>query len=421
MNMKNSFNKEISLDTKFVRSKFPAFKDKICKKNLFFENAGGSYVPINVINHLNNFLISSKVQPYANFASSKLAGKQMDKAIKLISSLINAKKNEIIIGGSTTQNIYVLANAFKKLLNKNDEIIITNQDHEANIGSWLRLKDLGFKVKIWKMNKKNGELEISELKKLLSKKTKLVCVTHCSNIIGSINDIKKITKLVHSYGAYIFADGVSYAPHGFPDIKKLDVDFYSFSLYKTFGPHLGLLFIKENILKKLPNQNHNFLSGQIPYTLNPGGPNHEELASCIGIAEYFDELYNHHFNNKNLPLNKKIELTNNIISKHEEKIGNILLEYLNNNKNIRLLGHKSIKNKNRAPTFSFIHKKFKSKTIADKLVRSGVGTRNDNFYAWRCLKYLGINTNDGVVRISMVHYNTVNEVKKLINILKKII
>ena len=113
---------------------------------------------------------------------------------------------------------------------------------------------------------------VIDLKLLLSNKTKIVAVTHCSNIVGSINDLKSIAQLVHQYGAFLVGDGVSYAPHGFPDVKDLDVDFYTFSLYKTYGPHLALLYGKEEILKGLPNQNHEFLDGDYPYTINPGGP-----------------------------------------------------------------------------------------------------------------------------------------------------
>ena len=283
--------KNVSLDIDYVRSQFPAFNDPLSSKWSFFENAGGSYVPQNVVDHLNNFMVSTKVQPYASYDMSDIAGKNMDKATHYFAEMINAKENEIIIGSSTTINMYVLSNAMKHIIEPDDEVIVTNQDHEANIGAWRKLKNSGAKVKEWQLNPESGELEIEKLQQLLTSKTKILAVTHCSNIVGSINDIKKITKLAHKFGAYVIADGVSYAPHGFPDVKDLDVDFYAFSLYKTFGPHLALLYGKKEILDKLPNQNHEFLEGNVPYTLNPGGPNHEELASLIGISEYFENLY----------------------------------------------------------------------------------------------------------------------------------
>ena len=412
--------KNISLDIDFVRSQFPAFNDPLCKDWSFFESAGGSYVPQTVIDRLNRFMTSTKVQPYAEFPMSKIAGEQMDEATNLFAKMINANKNEILIGGSTSINLYVLSNALNKFIKPGDEVIVTNQDHEANISPWRRLKESGAIIKEWKFNKNNGELELEEFEKLLSNKTKIVAVTHCSNIVGSINDLKKITELAHNKGAIVVGDGVSYAPHGFPNVKELGVDFYTFSLYKTYGPHLALLYGKEKILKKLPNQNHEFLAGKYPYTINPGGPNHEELVSLIGIYEYFDNLYNYHFEDKDLNHLKKIKKINKLISEYEERIANPLLDYLSKRNNFKLIGKNQIKNKDRAPTISFTVKNKSSKKVSKILVRNNIATRNDNFYAWRCLEALGIDTSDGVVRISMTHYNNKKDVDNLINALELI-
>ena len=407
--------KNIILDIDYVRSQFPAFNDPLSSKWSFFENAGGSYVPQNVVDHLNNFMISTKVQPYASYEMSDVAGKNMDKATRYFAEMINADENEIIIGSSTTMNMYVLSNAIKHILKPDDEVIVTNQDHEANIGAWRKLKNMGAVIKEWQLNQVTGELEIETLKKLLSSKTKILAVTHCSNIVGSINDMKLITKLAHEHDVYVICDGVSYAPHGFPDVKDLDVDFYAFSLYKTYGPHLGLLYGKKEILNKLPNQNHEFLEGNVPYTLNPGGPNHEELSSLIGISEYFDNLYTHHFNQSDIPRLQKIKKVNELIADHEEKIANKFLEFVISEKKIKLIGKSKIKNRNRAPTISFTVNGKTSLEISNLLIKQGIALRNDNFYAWRCLKALGIDTNDGVVRSSMVHYNNSEDVDKLIN------
>ncbi|MDA9742497.1 aminotransferase class V-fold PLP-dependent enzyme [Pelagibacteraceae bacterium] len=410
----------IKLDIDYVRSQFPAFKDPLSKDWSFFENAGGSYVPKNVIDKLTEFMTSTKVQPYAEYPMSKIAGENMDKATNLFAKMINAKSNEILIGGSTSINLYVLSNALKHIINPGDEVIVTNQDHEANISPWRRLKDYGANIVEWKFNADDHELKISDLEKLINSKTKILAVTHCSNIVGSVNNLKDISDLAHKNNTIVIGDGVSYAPHGFPNVKELNVDFYTFSLYKTYGPHLALLYGKEEILKKLPNQNHEFLKGQYPYTINPGGPNHEELVSLIGIYEYFENLYNHHFDNKNLNTLDKIDKINNLITLHEENIANPILEYLFERKDLNLIGKNKIENKDRAPTISFYSDKKTSKEISNTLHKFKIATRNDNFYAWRCLEHLGINTDDGVVRLSMTHYNNYSDTENVLKALEKV-
>ena len=161
----------IKLDIDYVRSQFPAFNDSLAKDWSFFENAGGSYVPRNVIDKLTKFMTSTKVQPYAEYPMSKIAGNNMDKATKYFSQMINAQENEILVGGSTSINLYVLSNALKFIIKPGDEIIVTNQDHEANISPWRRLSDRGAKIIEWKFDKNSHELEISELKKLIKLKT----------------------------------------------------------------------------------------------------------------------------------------------------------------------------------------------------------------------------------------------------------
>jgi len=410
----------IKLDIDYVRSQFPAFQDPLSRNWSFFENAGGSYVPKNVIERLSEFMTSTKVQPYAEYDMSRIAGENMDKATELFAKMINAKSNEILIGGSTSINLYVLSNALKKYISKGDEVIVTNQDHEANISPWRRLHESGAKIVEWKFNLESHELEISELKKLINSKTKIIAVTHCSNIVGSVNNLKAICELAHKNNIIVIGDGVSYAPHGFPDVKELGVDFYTFSLYKTYGPHLALLYGKEEILQDLPNQNHEFLNGQYPYTINPGGPNHEELVSLIGIFEYFENLYNHHFKNNSLKILERIKKINSLISDHEELIANPVLNYISKRKDLKLIGKNKINNKNRAPTISFTSNKKSSKAVSQLLVKEKIATRNDNFYAWRCLKHLGIDTDDGVVRLSMTHYNNYKDTENLLNALEKI-
>ena len=406
------------LDIEFVRNKFPVFQNSKTKDLAFFENAGGTYVPDTVINKLNKFMTETKVQPYGDFNSSIEAGDEMDNSVNKIAELLNIEKDEFIIGPSTTMNMFLLSRGIKHWLNKGDEIIVTNQDHEANIGAWRKLSDEEITIKEWSLNKDSAELEIEDLKLLINDKTKIICVCHTSNIVASINNLSEIVDLAHKNNIKVVGDGVAYMAHDIADLKGIGLDFYGFSLYKTFGPHLALLYGKKELLEETKNLNHEFLSKEIPLTLNPGGPNHEELACLSGLTDYYEDLYNHHFSDPKLNLYEKGKEIFKLVYSHEEQLMEKLLAFLKSKNSVKLIGKSTHLRNERMPTVSFTVKNKSSLSIAQEAGKNGIGIRNGDFYAWRCLKGLGIDTNDGVIRISMVHYNSIEEVEKLINFLE---
>ena len=220
------------LDIEYIRSQFPAFAHPETGQWAFFENAGGSYAAAPVIDKLHHFMTATKMQPYGASAPSREAGEAMDLSQEKLAAAINAETDEVMFGPSTSINTYVISHAMSSILQAGDEVIVTNQDHEANIGAWWRMGegDSGIVVREWQADSESGLLDISGLTRLLNERTKLVCVTHCSNIVGAINDIPKIAGLVHAAGAWLAVDGVSFAPHLFPNVKALDVDLYFFSL-----------------------------------------------------------------------------------------------------------------------------------------------------------------------------------------------
>ena len=409
------------LDIDFVREQFPVFQNPKTSNFAFFENAGGTYVPKQVIEKLNDFMTTKKVQPYGDFGPSIEAGNEMDNSISKIAELLNINNDEFMIGPSTTMNMFLLSNAVRSWLNDGDEIIVTNQDHEANIGAWRKLSEHGIKINEWKFNPDSAELELDELKNLITEKTKFICVCHTSNVVASINNLKDIITLAHQNNIKVVGDGVAYMAHDIADLKDLDVDFYGFSLYKTYGPHLALLYGKRDLLLETKNLNHEFLEGSVPYTLNPGGPNHEELGCLSGITDYYETLYDHHFGENNLDLHRKGKKVFELVSKHEEVLMKELIEFLKTKKNIRMIGKQTHARCDRMPTVSFTVKDKSSLHVAQEAGRNNIGIRNGEFYAWRCLQGLGIEPNDGVVRVSMVHYNSIEEVRKLIGFLDKTI
>jgi len=248
----------MKLDIDFVRAQFPAFDEPSLQGQAFFENAGGSYTCRPVIDRLTRFYTQRKVQPYAPYAASQLGGAEMDEARVRMAAILGVATDELSFGPSTTQNTYVLAQAFGQMLQPGEAIIVTNQDHEANTGPWRRLADRGIDVREWKIDPATGHLDVDALEDLLDESVRLVCFPHCSNVVGEINPVVEITAMAHAAGAFVCVDGVIYAPHGLPDVGLMGPDIYLFSAYKTYGPHQGIMVINPALSDLLPNQAHVF-------------------------------------------------------------------------------------------------------------------------------------------------------------------
>ena len=219
----------MQLDLDFIRSQFPAFSEPALAGQSFLENAGGSFTCRQVVDRLFRFYNERKVQPYGPYEASRLGGEEMDEARTRLSAMMGVHEDELSFGPSTTQNVYVLAKAFGEWMNEGDAIIVTNQDHEANSGAWRHLADRGIEVREWQINPETGRLDPSDLMNLLDDQVRLVCFPHCSNVVGEINPVVEITALAHGAGAFVCVDGVSYAPHGIPNVGDMGPDIYMFS------------------------------------------------------------------------------------------------------------------------------------------------------------------------------------------------
>ena len=406
------------IDIKFVRKQFPALQ----RDFIFMDNAGGSQVLGNVIERISGYLTHHNVQLGASYAVSEEAGKKLKFATSRIAELVNASRDEeVVIGPSTTMLLRILSLTISKNWQKGDEVIVTDTDHEANVSPWMDLREKGIEVKIWKVNKESLELEIADLQKLMTPRTKLVALTHASNLLGTINPIKQIAKEVHKAGALICVDGVAYAPHRKVDVQELDVDFYTFSWYKTYGPHLAVMYGKYDELLKLESLNHYFIGKEnIPYKLQPGNFNFELTYSILGIIEYYSDLCKHHFRESKSDFQEQITKSFNLIAEHEESLSKILLDFLNGIPEIRIIGSPLADASVRVPTISFVHSEMKSNEIVEKVDKHRIGIRFGDFYAKKLVESLGLEDKNGVVRVSLVHYNTKEEVQKLVNVFKDI-
>ena len=401
----------MNLDLEFVRSQFPAFREPSLAGFAHFENAGGSYAAGQTIQWLDRYYRQTKVQPYYVFAASAKAGEHMDAAKERMAAWLNVGRDEMHFGPSTSQNTFVLAQAIRRRLKPGDEVIVTNQDHEANSGAYSRLADDGFTVREWKVNPKTAELERRDLEALLGPRTKLVAFTHCSNVVGSIHPVRELVDLAHGAGAWVFVDGVAFAPHGMPDLHALGVDAYYFSLYKVYGPHLGAMFLRREVNEALPNQGHFFNDGKPGARFTPAGPDHAQIAAVNGVMDYMDAVADHH-GAKDKPVTARAGTVRELFRGHETALLQPLLDFLAKHPKVRLIGR--TRATERAPTVSFTVTGKSSADVAARLAEAKLGVGVGNFYAYRLIKSLGIDTEDGAVRVSFVHYTSKEEVDRLL-------
>jgi selenocysteine lyase/cysteine desulfurase len=303
-------------------------------------------------------------------------------------------------------------------LQPGDEVVVTNQDHEANIGAWRRLEESGMVVREWQIDPQTAELNTAGLQKVLSDRTRLVAFTHCSNLVGSINPVREWVDLIHAAGARAMVDGVSFAPHALSDMQELGADAYFYSLYKVYGPHLGVMYLRSDLNKALPNQGHYFNRDKPTYRFTPAGPDHAQTAAVNGVIDYMESVYSHHFDVAAKP-SEQAKAVNKLFRDHEVLLLQPLLDYLDQHPRTRLIGRK--KAEQRASTVAFTAEGKSSAEIATRLSERGFGVGVGDFYARRLVEALGIDPADGAVRLSFVHYTLEEEVQRLIAALEEIL
>lgn len=400
-----------ALDIEFVRRHFPAFDEPSLRGQAHFENAGGSFPCRFVIWRLHRFYRERRVQPFGNFATSRLAGAEMEEARERLARMLGVDADEVHFGPSTTANTYTLANAFRRMLAPGDAIVVTDQDHEANSGPFRRLAEDGFELREWRMDPETGHLDPATLAPLLDDKVRLVCFPHASNVVGEINPVARILAMVRAAGAISCVDGVSYAPHGLPDLGRMGADIYLFSAYKTYGPHQGVMVVARSVLDRLPNEGHRFNSGRPTSRLTPAGPDHAQVAACAGMADYIDALYSGHLK-AGRDARARTQVVHDMMRRREIQLVRPLLDYLSTRRDLRLIGPKLAEA--RTPTLAIAHPTRTGAELAARLARDGIMAGGGSFYADRTLESLGIDPAHGVLRLSLVHYTTTDEVDRAI-------
>ena len=379
------------LDLDATRLRFPGLQTDW----VLLDNAGGSQILATAADRIRECLLTSHVQVGGTYAASKLVGERVASAMAALARWINADPSELLVGPSTTQILQNLSLAMAPLFKPGDEVVVTDVDHESNIGPWTRLADRGVQVKVWKLRRESLELHADDLARLVTKRTRLVAFAQVSNVLGHVNPVHQAVKLAHDAGAWALLDGVAFAPHRKVDVRALDADFYVLSLYKVFGPHQALLYGRRDLLARLASINHDFLpADKFPAKLQPGGMNFELVAGSGAVPDYFDST------------------SYDAIAEHETALAHRVLSFLRSKRNVRIIGRPTA-DRDRMPTISFVVDGRDASSIPPLTDPAKVGIKCGDFYARRLCDALGLTARGGVVRASMVHYNTLGEMDRL--------
>lgn len=407
----------VALDEDFVRARFPAFSEPALEGFAHLENAGGSYACAPAIERLDRFYRETKLQPYYPSRPSTLGGEAMDEARTRWSAWLGVGEDELHFGPSTSQNTYVLAQALRGWLKPGDEVVVTNQDHETNVGVFARLAEAGITVREWEVDPHSAQLTDAGLDAVLTDQTMVVAFTHCSNIVGAMNPAARWVQRIREAGAMSIVDGVSYAPHGTPWVPDLDADVYLFSLYKVYGPHLGVMTLRSEWNERLPNQGHFFNAGNPRARFTPAGPDHAQIAAAAGVIDYFEDLDRHHHPDEEAAgAPWRVQA---LLRAREQLLVQPLLEFLDAHPRTRLIGSAHLAE--RAPTVAVTVQGARAEHLAEALAERDIGVGWGHFYAWRLIEALDIDVEEGVLRCSLVHYNTAREVAHLVEALDRLL
>jgi cysteine desulfurase family protein (TIGR01976 family) len=410
-------NLNFSIET--IRSFFPALHRP--PAFTFFDNAAGAQIPQIVFDAIYRHLLECNVQRGGRYAKSQEVDATIARARQSVADFLNAPDpSEIAFGMNATSFIRLISLAIGQTLGQRNEIIVTDMDHEANVATWLALEKEGAKLVWWKMGE-GGNLHVEDLKPLVSSKTRLVACAVAANSLGSIVDVAGAAKIAHEAGAEVFLDCVHYGPHGQMDVQVFDCDYLVCSGYKIFGPHMGFLWGRRELLQKLPTFREEFIPDEPPGKIEAGTFIYENVAGMDAAISYLESL-----GKRPQPAglgaiedSKRANLARAMqsIRAYEESLSLEMLQVLNNcGATIYGLARKNQVH-DRVPTLCFNLPKVAPAKVTEAMARAGIGIRDGHMYAPRLMKRLGVPQESGVVRASLVHYNTIDEIHSFGNAL----
>jgi cysteine desulfurase family protein (TIGR01976 family) len=411
-----------TLDLNWIRSQFPSLSQAVNgRPATFLDGPGGTQVPQRVIDAISNYLKHDNANTCGAYATSRHTDAMIAAARSAMADFLGCDSDEIVFGPNMTSLTFAISRAIGRELGPGDEIALTHLDHDANISPWRALEERGATIRMAEIHEDDCTLDMGDLASKITDRTKLVAVGYASNAVGTINDVKEIIRLAHQRGAMAYIDAVHYAPHGHIDVRALDCDFLVCSTYKFFGPHMGVLYGKREHLKRLQPYKVRANTNAIPNRWEWGTLNHECIAGISACVDYLADL-GRHVNSSVSSRRTALLAAYQAIQKHERGLMESLIRGLLSIPGLKLYGISDPgRLDQRCPTVAVRIKDHTPLELATQLGERAFFTWDGNYYALNLTERLDVEQDGGFLRIGLAHYNTAEEVERLLTALREIV
>lgn len=403
------------LDIEWVRQQFPALSQTVNgKPAVFFDAPGGTQVPQRVIDAISEYLSKWNANLGGAFLTSQRSDLIVEQAHEAMADFFNCTPDEVVFGANMTTITFALSRAIGRELKSGDELLVTCLDHDANVSPWVCLEERGAKVRTADIKPADCTLDMFDLQAKIRRNTRLVAMGWAANAVGTINDVQEAIRLAHAVGAVTFIDAVHYAPHGLIDVKALDTDFLACSSYKFFGPHQGILYGKRDQLLRLRPYKLRVCSEKLPDRWETGTQNHECMAGVTAAIDYIAEVGRHHSSDLHTR-REAIVAAYEVFQQHERELADQLIRGLLAIPGLTFYGITDpAKADQRTPTVAIRMAGYTPRELAMQLGEEGIFTWDGNYYAINLAERLGVQASGGMLRIGLAHYNTEEEVSRLL-------
>jgi cysteine desulfurase family protein (TIGR01976 family) len=410
-----------ALDLTWIRSQFPSLAQTVNgQPAVFLDGPGGTQVPQRVIDVIGDYLKESNANTCGAYATSRRTDAVIANARAAMADFFGGDKDEVVFGPNMTTLTFAISRSIGRELGPGDEIVLTQLDHDANISPWRALEERGVTVRFVEINEDDCTLNMADLAQKITSRTKVVAVGYASNAVGTINDVSEIVRLAHQNGALAYIDAVHYAPHGPIDVRALDCDFLACSTYKFFGPHMGVLYGKRDHLQRLQPYKVRANTNANPNRWEWGTLNHEGLAGIAACIDYLADL-GRQADPSASTRRAALLAAYRAIQQHERGLAETLVGGLRTIRGLKLYGISDPgKLDRRCPTFAVRIAGHTPLELATRLGERGFFTWDGNYYALNLTERLDVENDGGFLRIGLAHYNSAEEVRRLLTALREI-